>query len=102
MAKTGTPGLSKLILSSISCSSSRTTPRTSSELVSPRIAPVRLLVTDNPSSRRQIGDFALSVLPETGPDSTCLDVLNYFQQGRSHILLVSRVSLQTSLVLRRP
>jgi hypothetical protein len=42
---------------------------------------------------RQIGDFALSVLPETGPDSTCLDVLNYFQQGRSHILLVSRVSL---------
>lgn len=43
--------------------------------------------------RRQIGDFALSVLPETGPDSTCLDVLNYFQQGRSHILLVSRVSL---------
>jgi hypothetical protein len=45
------------------------------------------------SVRRQIGDFALSVLPETGPDSTCLDVLNYFQQGRSHILLVSRVSL---------
>ena len=42
--------------------------------------------------RRQIGDFALSVLPETGPDSTCLDVLNYSQQGRSHILLVSRVS----------
>lgn len=40
---------------------------------------------------RQIGDFALSVLPETGPDSTCLDVLNYFQQGRSHILLVSKV-----------
>lgn len=44
---------------------------------------------------RILGDFALSVLPETGPDSTCLDVLNYFQQGRSHILLVSKVSSPT-------
>lgn len=44
-----------------------------------------------PRFLRLIGDFTLSVLPETGPDSTCLDVLNYFQQGRSHILLVSKV-----------
>lgn len=59
---------------------------------------------------RPISSFPLSVLPETGPDSTCLDALNYvrpsdnhvlfladmpfreqFQQGRSHILVVSNV-----------
>ncbi|KAG0654293.1 hypothetical protein C6P46_001813 [Rhodotorula mucilaginosa] len=51
---------------------------------------VKKLISYDPEDEQQIGDFALSVLPETGPDSTCLDVLNYFQQGRSHILLVSR------------
>ncbi|BGO92047.1 hypothetical protein BJY59DRAFT_689517 [Rhodotorula toruloides] len=50
---------------------------------------VKKLISYDPEDEKQIGDFALSVLPETGPDSTCLDVLNYFQQGRSHILLVS-------------
>ncbi|BGP56244.1 cell agglutination protein Mam3 [Rhodotorula sphaerocarpa] len=50
---------------------------------------VKKLISYDPEDERQIGDFSLSVLPETGPDSTCLDVLNYFQQGRSHILLVS-------------
>ncbi|GAA6017934.1 hypothetical protein JCM10207_002711, partial [Rhodosporidiobolus poonsookiae] len=51
---------------------------------------VKKLISYDPEDEKQLGDFALSVLPETGPDSTCLDVLNYFQQGRSHILLVSR------------
>ncbi|POY71912.1 hypothetical protein BMF94_5069 [Rhodotorula taiwanensis] len=51
---------------------------------------VKKLISYDPEDEQQIGDFALSVLPETGPDSTCLDVLNYFQQGRSHILLVSK------------
>ncbi|BGP16859.1 hypothetical protein JCM10213_007306 [Rhodosporidiobolus nylandii] len=50
---------------------------------------VKKLISYDPEDEKQLGDFALSVLPETGPDSTCLDVLNYFQQGRSHILLVS-------------
>ncbi|GAA5825804.1 hypothetical protein JCM3770_002110 [Rhodotorula araucariae] len=51
---------------------------------------VKKLISYDPEDEKLIGDFALSVLPETGPDSTCLDVLNYFQQGRSHILLVSK------------
>ncbi|GAA5851502.1 hypothetical protein JCM8547_001113 [Rhodosporidiobolus lusitaniae] len=51
---------------------------------------VKKLISYDPEDEKQLGDFALSVLPETGPDSTCLDVLNYFQQGRSHILLVSK------------
>ncbi|GAA5971081.1 hypothetical protein JCM11641_004136 [Rhodosporidiobolus odoratus] len=50
---------------------------------------VKKLISYDPEDEKQLGDFALSVLPETPPDSTVLDVLNYFQQGRSHILLVS-------------
>lgn len=30
-----------------------------------------------PATRRPISSFPLSVLPETGPESTCLDALNY-------------------------
>lgn len=37
--------------------------------------------------------MALSILPEVGPDASCLDLLNFFQTGRSHILLVSKVKL---------
>lgn len=33
--------------------------------------------------------FQLTPLPEASPDLTLLDCLNYFQQGRSHMLLVS-------------
>lgn len=50
---------------------------------------VKKLISYDPSKAQQISSFPLSILPETGPDSTCLDALNYFQQGRSHILLVS-------------
>ncbi|ORY89765.1 hypothetical protein BCR35DRAFT_329115 [Leucosporidium creatinivorum] len=50
---------------------------------------VKKLISYDPSQAQPLGSFPLSVLPETGPDSTCLDALNYFQQGRSHILLVS-------------
>ncbi|KAM0749153.1 DUF21-domain-containing protein [Meredithblackwellia eburnea MCA 4105] len=50
---------------------------------------VKKLITYDPATAQTVGSFQLSLLPETGPDSTCLDALNYFQQGRSHILLVS-------------
>jgi metal transporter CNNM len=36
-----------------------------------------------------VADFQLTHLPETDPSMTCLEALNYFQQGRSHMLLVS-------------
>ncbi|KAK4054686.1 cell agglutination protein Mam3 [Microbotryomycetes sp. JL221] len=51
---------------------------------------VKKLIAYDPAQAQPVSSFPLSVLPETGPDSTCLDALNYFQQGRSHILLVSR------------
>lgn len=53
---------------------------------------VKKLIAYDPSQAQPISSFNLSVLPETLPESTCLDALNYFQQGRSHILLVSKVS----------
>ncbi|SCZ89656.1 BZ3500_MvSof-1268-A1-R1_Chr9g10528 [Microbotryum saponariae] len=50
---------------------------------------VKKLISYDPSQAMPVSTFPLSVLPETSPESTCLDALNYFQQGRSHILLVS-------------
>ncbi|KAI5477554.1 DUF21 and CBS domain containing protein [Pseudohyphozyma bogoriensis] len=50
---------------------------------------VKKLISYDPAKNDIVSSFPLTVLPETGPDSTCLDALNYFQQGRSHILLVS-------------
>ncbi|GAA5974567.1 hypothetical protein JCM21900_001746 [Sporobolomyces salmonicolor] len=50
---------------------------------------VKKLISYDPEDEKVLGDMSLSVLPEVGPDATCLDILNYFQQGRSHILLVS-------------
>ncbi|KAL8292145.1 hypothetical protein RQP46_001611 [Phenoliferia psychrophenolica] len=38
---------------------------------------VKKLITYDPSTAQTVGSFPLSVLPETGPDSTCLDALNY-------------------------
>ncbi|GAA5865179.1 hypothetical protein JCM1840_003934 [Sporobolomyces johnsonii] len=51
---------------------------------------VKKLISYDPEDEKVLGDMSLSVLPEVGPDATCLDILNYFQQGRSHILLVSK------------
>ncbi|ORX53519.1 hypothetical protein DM01DRAFT_1322440 [Hesseltinella vesiculosa] len=36
-----------------------------------------------------VRSFNLSVLPETSPDTSCLDIINYFQEGKSHLALVS-------------
>ncbi|GAA6059512.1 hypothetical protein JCM10212_002255 [Sporobolomyces blumeae] len=51
---------------------------------------VKKLISYDPEDEKTLGDMALSVLPEIGPDASCLDTLNYFQTGRSHILLVSK------------
>ena len=34
-------------------------------------------------------DFALATLPETSPLTSCLDIVNFFQEGKSHMVLVS-------------
>ena len=49
---------------------------------------VQLLVYD-PSQKLPISAFPLSVLPEAAPSINCFQALDYFQSGRSHLLLIS-------------
>ncbi|KAF2860588.1 DUF21-domain-containing protein [Piedraia hortae CBS 480.64] len=50
---------------------------------------VKTLITYDPEDCKRVSDFALATLPETQPDTSCLDILNYFQEGKSHMVLVS-------------
>lgn len=43
----------------------------------------------HPETRKRIADLNLSPLPETSPATSCLDIINFFQQGKSHMVLVS-------------
>jgi hypothetical protein len=51
---------------------------------------VKKLISYDPHECTRIDAFPLSILPETSPDVDCFQVLNYFQKGRSHMLLVSQ------------
>ncbi|KAL4947700.1 hypothetical protein BDW69DRAFT_177915 [Aspergillus filifer] len=50
---------------------------------------VKTLITYDPEDGKRVGEFTLATLPETGPETSCLDILNYFQEGHSHMALVS-------------
>lgn len=50
---------------------------------------VKMLITYDPEDASRVRDFSLATLPETSPDTSCLDILNFFQQGKSHMVLVS-------------
>jgi len=50
---------------------------------------VKMLITYDPEDALRVRDFALATLPETRPESSCLDILNFFQEGKSHMVLVS-------------
>ncbi|KAJ0418892.1 hypothetical protein BJY00DRAFT_174973 [Aspergillus carlsbadensis] len=50
---------------------------------------VKTLITYDPDDAKKVSEFQLATLPETGPGTSCLDILNYFQEGHSHIALVS-------------
>ena len=50
---------------------------------------VKMLITYDPEDCKRVGDFALATLPETRPETSCLDIVNYFQEGKSHMVLVS-------------
>jgi len=50
---------------------------------------VKILITYDPEDCKPVRDFSLATLPETGPDTSCLDILNFFQEGKSHMVLVS-------------
>jgi CBS domain containing-hemolysin-like protein len=49
---------------------------------------VKKLITHRPKDILMVKDFPLSPLPETGPFTSCLEILKYFQEGRSKILSV--------------
>ena len=50
---------------------------------------VKILITYDPEDCQRVCDFALATLPETRSDTSSLDILNYFQEGKSHMVLVS-------------
>ncbi|KAL6948964.1 hypothetical protein ACO0QE_001445 [Hanseniaspora vineae] len=50
---------------------------------------VRILISYDPEDCWKISDFPLATLPETGPTTSCLNILNYFQEGKSHMCIVS-------------
>ncbi|KAJ5173091.1 hypothetical protein N7492_005684 [Penicillium capsulatum] len=50
---------------------------------------VKMLITYDPEDCKYVRDFALATLPETRPETSCLDIVNFFQEGKSHMVLVS-------------
>jgi metal transporter CNNM len=50
---------------------------------------VKMLITYDPEDAKPVREFALATLPETRPDTSCLDIINYFQEGKSHMIMVS-------------
>lgn len=51
---------------------------------------------------RLVGSFPLQAFPEAEPHAAIFDVLNFFQEGRSHLLLISKVVLCNLLASARP
>ncbi|KAI4271788.1 MAG: hypothetical protein LQ337_005755 [Flavoplaca oasis] len=50
---------------------------------------VKILITYDPEDSKRVNEFALATLPETAPETSCLDIVNFFQEGKSHMVLVS-------------
>lgn len=50
---------------------------------------VKMLITYDPEDCKLVRDFALATLPETRPETSCLDIVNFFQEGKSHMVMVS-------------
>ncbi|KAM3161669.1 Protein MAM3 [Lachancea thermotolerans] len=51
---------------------------------------VRVLISYDPDDCLPVSHFPLATLPETSPDTSCLNILNYFQEGKSHMCVVSQ------------
>lgn len=50
---------------------------------------VKILITYDPEDGKRVCEFPLATLPETRPETSCLDIVNFFQEGKSHMVLVS-------------
>jgi CBS domain containing-hemolysin-like protein len=46
------------------------------------------LITYDPEDALPLKQLSLSTLPETGPDTSCLDILNFFQEGKSKVEII--------------
>ncbi|KAL7913226.1 phosphoglycerate dehydrogenase [Trichoderma velutinum] len=50
---------------------------------------VKTLITYDPEDRIPVRDVQLGAVVETRPETSCLDIINFFQEGKSHMVLVS-------------
>jgi Mg2+/Co2+ transporter CorC len=50
---------------------------------------VKRLIIYDPEDHTPIRQFKLESLPEAPPNTSCLDILNFFQEGRSHMAIVT-------------
>ncbi|KAG0044784.1 hypothetical protein BGZ83_009933 [Gryganskiella cystojenkinii] len=50
---------------------------------------VKRLITYDPEDHIPVRQFTLNSLPEAAPNTSCLDILNFFQEGRSHMAMVT-------------
>ncbi|KKY25485.1 hypothetical protein UCRPC4_g01749 [Phaeomoniella chlamydospora] len=49
----------------------------------------RTLIKYDPRDEKRVRDFGLRRLPETRPEASCLDIINFFQEGKAHMVLIS-------------
>ncbi|KAF7545126.1 hypothetical protein G7046_g9636 [Stylonectria norvegica] len=50
---------------------------------------VKTLITYDPEDKIPVRDVQLGAIVETRPETSCLDIINFFQEGKSHMVLVS-------------
>lgn len=50
---------------------------------------VKTLITYDPEDAIPVHDVQLGAVVETRPETSCLDIINFFQEGKSHLVLVS-------------
>lgn len=50
---------------------------------------VKRLITYDPEDHIPVRQFKINSLPEAAPNTSCLDILNFFQEGRSHMAMVT-------------
>ncbi|KAI7896691.1 uncharacterized protein EV154DRAFT_491874 [Mucor mucedo] len=50
---------------------------------------VKHLIAYDPHDQWPVHKFPMAPLPQTFPDTSCLDILKFFQEGKSHMAIVS-------------
>ncbi|KAI1315942.1 hypothetical protein EDD11_000192 [Mortierella claussenii] len=50
---------------------------------------VKRLITYDPEDHIPVRQLTINSLPQAAPNTSCLDILNFFQEGRSHMAIVT-------------